>query len=267
MTRLPIIVAAAIFSLLLCVSASAQPENSQIIIQSLDTNNPAGVWYEGRTHISHGTNGVLIIYGGTILTADAVSLDHNSDVATADGHVHIQQGDQVFVGEHVQYNFNTHDMVADQFRSGKSPVFMEGRGLHGNVVSNKMEQGTYNATNGLITTDDIQKPAFSIRARRMEIIPNQKLRAWDAVLYAGPVPVFYFPYYERNLGPHANNFDVVPGYKSAFGPFALGSYTWWLDDELNGKFHLDYRQRRGVGVGPDFNYNLGRWGDGYLNYY
>lgn len=238
-----------------------------MIIYSLDTNNPASTWYEYNAHIAHGSNGVFINFNGTALTADAVSWDQNSGEATADGHVHIEQGDQVWVGDHVRYNFNTHDMVSDQFRSGKAPVYMEGRGLHGNVVSNKMELGTYNATNALITTDDVQKPAIKIRASRMEIIPNQKLRAWNAVLYAGDVPVFYFPYYERNLGPHANNFDVVPGYKSAFGPFILGSYTWWLNDELNGKFHLDYRQRRGVGAGPDLNYNLGRWGDGSLKYY
>jgi LPS-assembly protein len=264
MTRLPIIVAAAFFSLLVCNSVSAQQANSDMTIQSLDTNNPAGVWYEMTTHIAHGTNGVLINFNGTVLTADAVSWDQISGEATADGHARIQQGAQLWVGEHVRYNLNTHDMVAEQFRSGKAPLFMEGRGLHGNIVSNKMEQGTYTATNAIITTDDVQKPAIKIRASKIKITPNEKLQAWNGVLYAGDVPVFYFPYYERNLGPHANNFDFVPGYRSAFGPFILGSYTWWLNEELNGKIHLDYRQRRGVGVGPDFNYKLGQWGEGYL---
>jgi len=238
-----------------------------MVIQSLDTNSPAGVWYEMGPHIAHGTNGVFINYNGTVLTADSVSWNQTSGEATTDGHVHIQQGAQLFVGDHVQYNLNTHDMVAEQFRSGRAPVYMEGRGLHGNIVSNKMEQGTYTATNAIITTDDVQKPAIKIRASRIEITPNEKIQAWNAVLYAGDVPVFYFPYYERNLGANANNFDVVPGYRSAFGPFALGSYTWYLNEELNGKIHLDYRQRRGVGVGPDFNYNLGNWGEGYLKYY
>jgi LPS-assembly protein len=267
MTRLPIIVASAFFSLLVCVSVPAQQANSDMTIQSLDTNNPAGLWYEMTARVAHGTNGVYINYNGTVLTADAASWDQNSGQAIADGHVHIQQGDQVWVGDHVRYNLNTHDMVAEQFRSGKAPVFMEGRGLHGNIVSNKMEQGTYTATNSIITTDDVQKPAIKIRASKIKITPNVKLQAWNAVLYAGDVPIFYFPYYERNLGPHANNFDFVPGYRSSFGPFVLGSYTWYLNEELNGKFHLDYRQQRGVGAGPDFNYNLGQWGDGYLKYY
>src|SRR6185437_8048999 len=102
MTRLPIIVAAAFFSLLVCTSVSAQQRNSDMVIQSLDTNNPAGVWYEMAAHVAHGTNGVLIDYNGTVLTAQSVSWDQVSGVAIADGHVHIQQGAQLWVGEHVQ---------------------------------------------------------------------------------------------------------------------------------------------------------------------
>jgi LPS-assembly protein len=266
MTRLSIIIAAAIFSFLVCAPAGAQPITDQIEIKSL-RNDGTAVSYDMRNNTMGGTNGVFINYHGTMLTADSVFVNRNSGEAIADGHVHIQQGGQVFVGEHVRYNLNTHDMVADQFRSGKPPVFMEGKGIHGDIVSNRMEQGTYNATNGILTTDDVEKPAIEIRASRIKITPNVKVQAWNAVLYAEGVPLFYFPYYERNLGAHANNFDFVPGYRSAFGPFILGSYSWYLNDELQGRFHLDYRQRRGVGVGPDFDYNLGRWGRGNFSYY
>ncbi len=266
MTRLPITVAAAIFSFLVCTPVRAQQLNSGVEVRSL-SGSGTDVVIDLRHHTMGGTNGVLIKMNGTVLTADSAFVDRTSGEAIADGHVHIQQGDQIWVGEHAKYNFNTHDMVADQFRSGKPPVFMEGQGLHGNVVSNRLEIGTYNTTNGIITTDDVQNPAIKIRASRMRITPNDKLEAWNAILYLDGVPVFYFPYYERNLGPNANNFDFVPGYRSSFGPFILGSYTWYWNEELNGKFHLDYREERGVGVGPDFNYNLGRWGKGELNYY
>jgi LPS-assembly protein len=267
MTRLPIIVAAAVFSFAICLSLRAQQEmTSPIIIRSLHGGDTS-VIYDMRHHTAEGTNGVFIDYNGTILTGDAVSVDELSGEAIADGHVRIQQGDELWVGEHIRYNFKTHQMIAAQFRSGRSPVFMAGEGLHGNIVSNRMEHGTYTTTNGIITTDDVEKPAVKIRASRMKITPNQKIQAWDAVVYVADVPVFYFPYYARNLGPHANNFDFVPGYRSLYGPFILGSYTWYLNDELNGKVHLDYRQKRGVGAGPDFNYDLGRWGKGELSYY
>src|SRR6266478_10232732 len=38
-------------------------------------------------------------------------------------------------------------------------------------------------------------------------------------------------------------------------------------EQLDGIVHVDYRQRRGVGAGPDFNYHLGRWGEGTFRYY
>lgn len=267
MTRLPIIAAAALFFLAVSLPLAAQPQSdSTFEIRSLQ-NGQTSVAYDLRNQTARGTNGVFINYNGTVLTADSVSVNKITGEAVADGHVRIQQGDEIWVGDHIRYNFTNHQMTADQFRAGRSPVFMEGNGLHGQAVSNQMAHGTYYATNALITTDDVEKPAFKIRANRIKIIPGEKIQAWDAVLYAGDVPLFYFPYYERNLGAHANNFDFVPGYRSLYGPFILGSYRWYWNDELDGKLHLDYREKRGVGVGPDFNYHLGRWGSGTLSYY
>src|SRR5205807_1421159 len=99
------------------------------------------------------------------------------------------------------------------------------------------------------------------------IVPGRKLIARHATLWVGGVPVFYFPYYSRNLGLRANNWNFLPGYRNSFGPFLLTSYTWFLDEEFDGALRLDYRQRRGVGLGPDLNYHLGRWGEGSLRYY
>ena len=153
-------------------------------------------------------------------------------------------------------------MEAEQFRTGKTPVFMEGEGLHGEITNQ-----VYTATNAVITTDDVSEPAIKVRAKYIKIIPGEKVVAHSATLYVGGVPVFYFPYYSRNLGPRANNFNFVPGYRSSFGPFLLSSYHFFLDEELDGTAHVDYRERRGVGLGRTLNYHLGRWGDGTFKYY
>ena len=47
----------------------------------------------------------------------------------------------------------------------------------------------------------------------------------------------------------------------------LNNYTWWLNDAMDGKMHLDYYAERGVGMGPDVNLHLGQWGDATLKYY
>ena len=91
-----------------------------------------------------------------------------------------------------------------------------------------------------------------MRAKYIKIIPGDKVEAHGATLYVAGVPVFYFPYYSRKLGPRANNFNFVPGYRTSFGPFLLSSYNFFLNDQLDGAAHVDYRERRGVGRGAGF---------------
>jgi len=214
------------------------------------------------TGVARGTNGVIFRYGGAVVTAEAMSVDSNSGEISAEGRVHIQREEQIWAGEHIRYNYKTRQMEAQQFRTGKTPIFIEGEGLHADT-SNRV----YHATNSLITTDDVADPEIKVRANHIKIIPGKRVEARNATLYVRGVPVFYFPFYSRNLGARANNFDFVPGFRTSYGPFLLSSYHWYLGDDLDGVLHLDYRERRGLGTGPDLNYHLGRWGDGSIRYY
>jgi lipopolysaccharide assembly outer membrane protein LptD (OstA) len=210
-----------------------------------------------------GTNGICVKYGGTVLMADSISVDRQSGEAVADGHVRIEQeGGQIWIGEHIAYNFKTRMMRSDQFRTGKAPIFAAGMGLGGDT-SNRI----YTASNIFITTDDVSDPAIRIHASHVRIVPDKYIEAWNAVVFVDGVPVLYFPYLKRNIGPHANNWNFFAGYRSAYGAFLLTDYTWWLNDTVDGKFHLDYRTDRGPGIGPDFNLHLGQWGDATFKYY
>jgi lipopolysaccharide assembly outer membrane protein LptD (OstA) len=208
------------------------------------------------------TNGVYVRYGTTVLVADQVVFNQQTAEAIADGKVRIQQEGLIWVAEHALYNFETHQLQSEQFRTGKSPVFAFGHGLYGDMTNH-----VYYATNAFVTAEDMDRPTFKLRAKRLTIIPGKKIVANGATLYAGNVPIFYFPFYSRNLGRQANNFDFVPGYRSSFGPFLLGTYTWFLNEQFDGAIHVDYRERRGFGAGPDVNYKLGRWGTGTFKYY
>ena len=230
------------------------------VIEALDENGWAE--FDFQTGQGRGTNGVLVRYGSAFLTADQVSVNQQSGEVIADGNVHVQSEEQMWAGEHIRYNFKTKMIEAEQFRTGRTPVFAEGEGLHGDFTNRVLI-----ATNGMITTDDVSEPAFKVRAKYLKIIPGDKLEARHATLYVGGVPVFYYPYYSRNIGPHANNFNFMPGYRTSWGPFLLGNYHFYMGDALEGTANVDYRGRRGAGLGPDLNYHLGRWGDGTLRYY
>jgi lipopolysaccharide assembly outer membrane protein LptD (OstA) len=262
----------AICILILCALAfpGALRAQQQPALEMEVLTDEGWVDYDYQTGLGTATNGVLIRYRNAVLTAERVTIDRKSDEVIADGRVRIQQEGQIWAGEQIHYNFKTRQMETEQFRTGKTPVFAAGHGLHSEATTRSRSPITnqfYVATNAFVTTDDVAEPAIKVRAHYIKIIPGDKIIARHAILYVAGVPVFYFPYYSRNLGPRANNFNFTPGYRSSFGPFLLSSYTFHLDEELDGNVHVDYRQKRGVGAGPNLDYHLGQWGDGSLRYY
>ena len=234
----------------------------QALSQLIPGSETGKVDYDPNTKIWSYTNGVYVKYGNEQLTADSASVDMKSGQVVADGHVRIESGDQLWVGEHIRYNFFTHRMQSEQFRTGKWPVYATGTDLTGNS-SNQV----YVANNAIVTTDDTADPEFQVRASRIKIIPGKSVEMWNAVFYAEGVPVFYFPYYKRNLGQRVNNYLATPGFRSSYGPFLLNTYNWYLGDTADGRIHVDYREKRGVGTGPDMKLHLGDWGQATFQYY
>src|ERR1041384_1397395 len=149
--------------------ANAQQENDWIV-KALDKNGWAE--FDLNTGLASGTNGVLVIYKDAVLTADQVSVNQITGEAIADGHVHIQRDDQVWVGEHIRYNFKTRQMEAEQFRTGRPPVF-----AHGGRVEGGESNGTYTAHDAYITTDDSGEPRMKVRASSITITPGQRITA------------------------------------------------------------------------------------------
>lgn len=222
---------------------------------------PGSIEYDPATGMYYATNELLQYKNATIM-ADSVKWNADTGEIAAKGHVRIEQGGQMWIGDSVMYNIKTHQMKTAKFRTGEPPVFAQGDQVHGNITNK-----TYTARNVYVTTDNVGKPDYYIRANRMEIVPGKYIKGWNAVLYVKGVPLFYYPYFRHSLAGGANNFLVMPGDDSTFGPYLLGLYTWRLGDELDGRFHLDYREKRGVGTGPDLNLHLGQWGNAQLKYY
>ena len=246
-----------------CISRAEEPLPYHITpIHDILPSAPEGsVGIDPDTGEITGTN-ILIQHGNATLMADSIRLNRDAGTAIAQGHVRVEQAGQIWVGDSITYNFNTHMLGTDQFKTGRSPVIGAGDHVQANVTNH-----TYAVQNMIATTDNVKHPAYYLHAARMTIVPGKYIEAWNAVLYVEGVPIFYYPYYRRNLSPHANTFLVMPGGDSSYGAFLYGTYSWWLNDDVDGKIHLDYRTKRGFGGGPDLNLNLQRWGNASIKYY
>lgn len=209
-----------------------------------------------------GTNGMILKYGSATLSADRVSGNQVNGSVVAEGSVLLQRGTNVWTGQRLDYNYLTENLSGEVFRTGQPPVFAYGFGLKSDPTNH-----VYTAEGAFITTDDYARPGYRIRARRIRIRPGEFIEAYDAVVFLGDVPVFYLPWMRRNLKERSNHFDVVPGFRSEYGPYALTRYSWYLNPQLEGAFDVDWRTKRGVGLGPEIHYDLRRWGEGSGRFY
>ena len=203
MTQLPTIATVAVWLLALAPGLQAQEQPPWAFAPS---GKEGSVIYDVQSGRLVATNGVTVLYGAGVLSADRISVDQQTGDAIADGHVRIQEADEVWVGEHFHINFLTHQMETDKFRMGQPPSFAKGRGMESLERTNRLlfagEVNTNHlavtnlvvtTTNAIITADDIERPLLQVHAKRIVIYPGDKMVAHDAVLYIGKVPVFYWP--------------------------------------------------------------------------
>ncbi len=258
MTHLRAIFAASLLLASVCLSGGQEQ-----LSWTVDGIGPQSVVdYDLRKGLFTATNGVVVKYGHAVLTAAQATVDQRSGWVVADGSVRVENEGQIWVGDHLSYNFKTRQMTAEQFRTGKTPVYIAAKGLSGDTTN-----GVYYGTNAVVTTDDTAHPFETIRAKSVKIVAGEYVVARHATLYVGGIPVLYLPYYSRPLDDRANYWTFTPGYRTKYGAYLLNTYNWFWGEDWSGKVHLDYRTQRGAGAGFDVDGNLGRWGTPSLESY
>ncbi len=260
MKRLRLI--ALLCSVLAAAGSAPLSAADDIVIEIHSTSDDGGVSYHTDTGIVTITNGFVATYLDVVLSAESGQINRNTGEMLLEGSVYLQRDDQVWRGDRLSYNFLTRQMAAGPFRTGRPPFFAAAQGMTADLTNN-----LYTASEAYLTTDDVAQPGLRVRARQIKIAPGKYLEAHDAVVYAGKIPIFYFPYIRYNLNADSNHWSLTPGYRSIYGPFLLGGYHWRATEDLSGDFHLDYRVKRGAAGGADVEYDDDRWGQGDFRLY
>jgi lipopolysaccharide assembly outer membrane protein LptD (OstA) len=232
----------------------------------IETTGPDGD-IEFANGVAHATGGVLVKYregkpDAAELTSNEATLTQATGEVTAIGNVVLRREGMVWKAERIDYNFKTKRVKSAQFRGGNLNVFFKGDQLDGNKTA-----GFYTARNVTFTTDDNPNPDYYIKAKKIHIVPGERIEFYGASLYAGKLPVAYMPYYKRSLKQHPWNIHLEPGYRSNWGTYLLSAWRWPGSERFNGEMNFDYRADRGFALGPDLTWNLGNWGSGDLESY
>jgi LPS-assembly protein len=218
--------------------------------------------FNPQTGEASAERGVIVRYGPVTLLAQKATVNQETGEVLAEGDVRIQNEAQLWTGQKVIYNFKTRQMRTGEFRAGYSPFFVEAAGFDANLTNQ-----TFTVTNGIVTTDDYARPAYTLRARQITMVPGKRVEARGATLYLGAVPVFYLPKVVETLEYHKSYWVLTPGYRSLYGPYLLSAYHYHWNTNLDTAFNIDYRVKRGFAGGPEFTWNEEVAGQGGLRYY
>jgi lipopolysaccharide assembly outer membrane protein LptD (OstA) len=209
-----------------------------------------------------GEGNVVITYKGMRLTCDKIEVFTETKDTVAQGNVRLYQDGAVFTGEKVYYNFeNKQGRVINITMQGVGPWY--GRG----DLAEKAPENKYSIENGYMTTCDREKPHYRIMSKRIEVFLDEKVVARDVVFKVGPVPLFYLPYCAYSFKEKYPHFIFVPGYSKKWGLYMFTSWRYSLSENLPGRLHLDYRQKKGFAHGIDQDYITENFGQGRLRYY
>jgi LPS-assembly protein len=247
--------------LLLCAGAVLGAEEEPVPLV-VEPQGEGEFDFNPRTGVASATNGVIVRYGLATLKAQQVTLNQLTGEVLAEGKVHIENEGQIWNGDRIAYNFKTRQLSTAEFRTGQLPFFVQGPGLEVNLTNR-----FYSLTNGMVTTDDYAEPLYRIRAQSITVVPGKYIEARRATLWLGKVPIWYMPVTRRSLVSHPNFWTFTPGYRTVFGPYLLSEYHRVWSDEFETALNLDYRWKRGPGVGPDATWNSPTLGEGQARYY
>ncbi len=186
---------------------------------------------------------VLVRQHEDTLRADFIEVNTETQDVLARGNVIFERAGQTWTGEEFSYNFKTREGDFGEFRVFTDPFYIqakESQQISASVVRLQSPR--------LTTCSEDQRQEFQIRARSATITDGTILRARHVVAHLYGVPIFYTPVFRKNLSKN-NTFEVIPGYSSRMGPFVLTRYHLYPAPHVRTSTQLDYRAKRGVGVG------------------
>ncbi len=204
----------------------------------------------------------VITYQGTRVLADYAEVETDAKKVYAKGHVMIFKGDAPRIqGEEIYYDFGNHTGSFPNARVMNDPWYARGEDIR------QIRDGVDKVRNGSVTTCNLDKPHYEIRAKKATLYVNEKLILHSATIYVLGKPVFWLPWMDVPLNWPNIPIQTTQGYgrKDGFNIGIIKGVT--LNKNLWGKARVDWRQKRGTGGGWTQSYDYEKWAKGNIALY
>jgi lipopolysaccharide export system protein LptA len=200
--------------------------------------------YNRENNLVIASKHVRLVKGNERLRCDHAIVNPKTEDVAAQGNVIFERGNNSWTGNELHYNFRTQRGDFGKFNAFLDPFYITAK------TSKRVSADKYEFENAEVTTCE-KKPAVAyISAKRLWMIPGDEVAGQHVFLHLGGIPVMYSPYWRENIGSH-NFFCVTPGCSKRMYGFLLTAFNYRLNRLLEASTHIDYRMRRGLGLGQD----------------
>jgi len=241
---------------LLVTIAYAQEKKDESIIVNGDI-----VEYSTDAKEVTATGNVSVIYKGSKLTCQKLTVNTLTKDAVAEGNARLDDTQGVVEGTKMKYNFQTKTgiIMDSQFRA--NPYFGKAE------KTKKVSDNEFIAMRGYFTTCNYDNPHYRIKSRKINVFPDDKIQTKEDTFYVGRVPLFYVPQYNHSLKDPIMHVQLTPGKNKDWGVYTLSAWRYSLTENVSGRIYFDYRSRKGVAEGFGANYKSEQFGKGDFKYY
>ncbi len=215
------------------------------------------------TYTGHGTPVHLKTDSGVDVQAQKVRVDLDKKTAEMQGPLTVYLGDSLTKAESGTYDWNNMRVEIKGARAKVSGIIV--RGSH--ILYDKDAQGKQymQINDAYVSTDDSQEPDTWVGAGQLTVYPGDYGRVTRlSVAGAGhdiAIPIIGWFSFSHSLNPR-EGYLPHPGAKSIWGAYLLNQYGFLIGNRRVENniptadylltTHLDYRTRRGIATGIDF---------------
>lgn len=239
------------------------PEASDNASESSEKYIKADHW-EKIDNIITATGNVEIHNREIILYADRVVYDETTKDVTADGHVSLIRGSDVFTAEHLFFN-----MESGLGKAATVAGLVQPQYRFESTQFERKSPDLFELGECRITGCAQPVPRWLFSASRATFLRDEYVEMWNPVFWIKGIPVFYLPYVKYPLGNKRTTGFLMPaiGYSPRKGLTLTQQFYLSLARNMDATFSMDYYSTKGLGGGIEYRYLFDRYSGGRLNAY
>ena len=214
-----------------------------------------------------GTGNARLTYDGAILLGDQIRYNITKQIASARGHVSLTRGAQRLLADELVYHLNDKTYSVTRLRLGQFPLYVSGDQVNGSTKDIVLNHASlaYHEPGLFVPT---------LSAEKLTVIPGDKIRADQARLGLGSIPIIPFHHIEQSVyDPLISHMSVKFDFKKSLGPSADVGLLLPYAPGIKAGGDIGVYSARGVLLEPSGTYNvtsgdqqtIGSLKTGYIN--